>query len=55
MIGAWYTDYFANDNCPFYRAEFAALLRKFPNFKAYGERFKAENQAWIDKRPPGPL
>ena len=56
MIGALYVDFLGpNPNRPFYQEEFAALLKKHPNFVAYGERFRVENQAWIDERPPGPL
>ena len=53
-IGGLYTNYANNPNC--YTPErWAALLNDFPAFKAYGERFAAENKAWLDSRIQCPI
>ena len=50
-IGGLYTNYLANDNISFAKEQFAACLEKFPNFKAYGERYVAATQKWQTDRP----
>ena len=50
-----YTSYFANPNVTFAQDKFASLLEQYPNYKAFGERFVAENKAHIDARPPLPI
>jgi len=32
-----------------------ALLKQFPNFHKYGERFKAANKKYLDARAPSPM
>jgi len=54
VIGGWYVNLAANPNRPHYKPEFAMLLKKFPNFAAYGERFRAENKTYLDSRPAKP-
>ena len=41
-IGSLYTNYFNNPACYGFD-RFQELMNEFPNFKAYGERFAAEN------------
>ena len=53
-VGAMYCDLAtnaANDN-KVTLATWAAVLRKYPNFKRFGEDFKRENADWLNKRAP---
>ena len=52
-VGKFYTDMFANDLYPF-KKERAMLMGMHPNFKNYGERFKAEMRPYLDTRAPKP-
>ena len=53
-IGALYTNYFTNKDC--YAPErWADTLRKFPKFKAYGERFATETKDYLDSRTNYPV
>jgi len=54
LIGALYINLFTNPNRPFYKPEYEALMKKFPNFCAWGERFRAENKAYLDAREARP-
>ena len=54
-IGGLYTNFFTNKDCSFGKDRWGALLAKFPNFKAYGERFAAANSAWLGSRPGAPI
>ena len=49
-IGGLYTNFLANPQC-FAPERWAALLAKFPNFKAYGERYAEANKAFLESRP----
>ena len=42
VVGAYYFAFFNNPSVGFEKARFEALLVKYPNFKAYGERVAAE-------------
>ena len=56
-VGSMYCDKAtnaANDN-KVTLATWAAVLRKYPNFKRYGEDFKKENADWLNKRAPHAL
>ena len=44
-----------NANVGFGKDQWAACKTKFPNFAAYGERFKAENATYLNKRPVAPI
>ena len=46
-IGGLYTNFFNNADIGFAKDRWAAVLAKYPNFKAYGERFAAANQKWL--------
>ena len=50
-IGGLYTNYLANPEITFAQDRWAATLEKFPNFKAYGERYVAATQKWQTERP----
>ena len=54
-VGQVYINYVANPAITFGQDRFAAVLEQFPNFKAYGEKFVAENKAHLDARPPRPI
>ena len=45
-IGGLYTNYLANPNGTFAMDKRAAILEKYPNFKAYGERYAEATKAW---------
>ena len=45
-IGGLYTNYCANPDITFAKDQWAAVLDKFPNFKAYGQRYVAATQKW---------
>ena len=49
-IGVFYVNYFKRDGV-YEPARWAALLRQYPLFEQYGERFVAENREYIAKRP----
>ena len=49
-IGGLYPNLFVNDKCPFGGERWAACLENYPNFKAYGERFAADNAARLTTR-----
>ena len=52
-IGGFYTNYATNPMC--YAPErWAALLEKYPKFKAYGARFAEENKEYLAKRHQAP-
>ena len=53
-VGAVYTNLFCNANRTYYKPEYEMLMKKYPKFAAYGERFRAENKAYLDKRPACP-
>lgn len=42
-IGGVYTNNMTNENIPFAKERWGSCLDNFPNFKAYGDRFVAEN------------
>ena len=49
-MGGMYTNTFTHH--AFYtNGEWDKLAQKFPNFDAYGKRFAAANQKWLDARP----
>ena len=52
-IGGLYTNFFNNPDIGFAKDRWTALLAKFPNFKAYGERFSSANEKWLSSRPKG--
>ena len=54
MVGSLYVNYFTNPQV--YEPEnWEKVLAKFPNFKAYGERFAAANKVYLDQRPKYPV
>ena len=55
MIGSLYVDFLGNPNVPYYNAEFKALMKKHPNFCAYGDRFAEENKDHIASRAESPI
>ena len=53
-IGGLYVNYFKNSMI--YAPErWAALLEKYPGFKAYGERFAGAMAEYLASRPPAPV
>jgi glutathione S-transferase len=50
-IGGLYTNQITNPNISFAKDRWQESVKDFPVFKAYGERFAKENQAWLDTRP----
>jgi glutathione S-transferase len=50
VYGNVYVNYFANDNVAFAKDRFKSTLEEYPNFKAFGEKFKLENKKHIDAR-----
>jgi len=54
-IGGLYTTFFSNPAVGFAKDRFDAILAKYPNFQAYGERFAAANEKWISTRVPAPI
>ena len=56
-IGSMYTDKCVNRENKNAKAIecWAALLKKYPNFKRYGEDFIKENSDWMHKRLPHAL
>lgn len=49
-IGGLYTNLLANDSSYLSQDLRNSVLDKFPNFKAYGLKFAAANQQWLDSR-----
>ena len=54
-IGCLYTNYLNNQDIGFGKEQFAKVRDDFPKFKAYGERFAAENEKWLKERPAAPI
>jgi glutathione S-transferase len=54
-VGSLYTNYFVNPNICFAKDRWAPILDKYPNWKAYGDRFVAANDSWMQKRPVCPI
>mmetsp|Transcript_7412 Transcript_7412/g.12523 ORF Transcript_7412/g.12523 Transcript_7412/m.12523 type:complete len:210 (-) Transcript_7412:72-701(-) len=54
-IGGLYTNYFNNKGVGYAPERFAELLEKYPNFKAYGERFASEMKEYLESRPVCPV
>ena len=54
-IGGIYTNFAANPNVSYGGEKWGALLDKFPNFKAYGERFRGHMEAYLSSRPAAPV
>ena len=50
FVGGLYTNYLANEHITYGKDEWKSLLDKYPNFKGYGERYAAENAAWLASR-----
>jgi glutathione S-transferase len=50
FVGGLYTNYLANENITFGKEGWASVLEKYPNFKAYGERYAAENAQHLSTR-----
>jgi hypothetical protein len=55
FIGGLYTNYINNKNVGFAKDKWATCLEKYPNFKAYGERFTAANKKRLDSRKQYPI
>ena len=55
FVGGIYCNFFTNKACPFGGDRWNELLTKFPNFKAYGERFAAANATRLKNRPAHPI
>ena len=49
-VGGMYVNYIANPKA-YGRVEFGELLEKYPQLRAYGERFKYENHRYLEIRP----
>lgn len=49
-IGSLYTNYFNNPALYYGQDRYKELLTDHPNFKAYGEKFAAEIQTYLDTR-----
>ena len=49
-IGGLYTNGFDNDKV-FMKERWAALLKQYPAFEAYGKRFTFANKAYLARRP----
>lgn len=54
-IGGLYTNYINNPHVGFAKESWEAALDTYPNFKAYGERFKKEMASYLEKRDPMPI
>ena len=54
MVGNIYVTY-ATNPASYAQDKWEKLMNDFPNFKAYGERYRAANVAWLDKRPVRPI
>ena len=54
MVGNLYVSLATNAGA-YGRDAWAGLLTQFPNFKAYGERYRAANSAWLSKREARPI
>ena len=54
LVGGLYTDRFTNSGVAFGEELWPKLLEKYPNFKAYGERFAAANERYLSTRPDCP-
>ena len=55
FIGGIWTNYVGNPDVGFEKAQWEAAAAKFPNFKAYGERYAAKVDKWISKRGARPI
>ncbi len=54
-IGSLYTNYFTNKAVGYGADKWAPLLAKYPGFKAFGERFAAENAKYLQSRAAAPV
>ena len=54
VIGSFYCDVVTNPN-NWGRAEFDAVLKKYPSFKQFGENFKMAINFYLKKRPDAPM
>ena len=54
MIGNMYVS-LASNPASYGRDKWDGLLAQHPNFKAYGERYRAANSAWLNKREARPI
>ena len=56
-VGSMYCDRCANPNQENAKTQacWDNLLKKYPNFKRWGEDFKKENADWLMKRPKYPI
>jgi glutathione S-transferase len=52
VIGGFYVNSIDNDKIAFGKEKWSELLTKYPNFKAYGERFYEENKVYLMSREP---
>ena len=50
FIGSFYTDFVLNEHMTFGRDQWVTCLDNYPNFKAYCERYAAENKDYLEKR-----
>merc|ERR1739838_112058 len=52
FVGSFYLAMCVNPMCRYGVADgkWAKILEQYPKFRAYGERFRAENKKWIDVR-----
>jgi len=55
FIGGLYTNYVKNPNIGFAKDKWATCLDKYPQFKAYGDRFADANKARLDTRKQYPI
>ena len=54
-IAGLYTNYLANENISFAKEQFAAILKEFPNFEAYGKRVETECAEYFKNRKQYPI
>merc|ERR1712046_298373 len=50
LIGGLYVNTITNKKAPFGTEKWSELLKKYPNFKAYGEKFAEANKAYLSTR-----
>jgi len=55
VIGGLYTNTFTNEKAPFGVEKWSALLKKYPNFEAYGKRFEEANTEYLSTRTPSKM
>lgn len=53
--GGLYVNWFTNVNVGYGKGRWETLIEKFPAFKAFGERFRAENSKYLSTRRPCPF